>query len=266
MVQNTIGLNLGTVKNGTEAATLVPNLDRVRHAGFQGVGLWQNNILQWLQAGLTIQELHDHVTGRNLKVDEICFVEVLKRDGSVADQTNVFRWAKALGAAAVVCLYFRPDHPLDRVRSDWAEFVRTVQDIGVPAAFEFVGPWPQYNSPLQAWEVIQAGPELGTMVFDTFHFWRGGCDLSQIEKIPGNRVSLAHLSDARDVPSQTAVDADRTYPGEGVIPLRQVLTGLVEQGFTGPLSIEILGGAQEQNPATVIKHAYEAARKLVDSL
>jgi len=266
MVKNTVGLNLATIKRGTEAATLVPNLDRMRHAGFQGVGLWQSNILQWLQGGLTLEELHEHIDGRNLKTDEICFVEVLQRDGKVADQTAIFQWAKALGASAVISIYFRPDNPLEQVRQDWAEFVRKVEEIGVPPAFEFIGPWPQYNSPLQAWEVVQAGPELGTLAFDTFHFWRGGCDLSQIEKVPAGRISIVHLNDVRDVPRQSAVDADRTYPGEGVIPLKEILGGLIGKGFAGPLSVEIFGEVQQENPAAAIKHAYEATRKLLDSL
>ena len=266
MVSNTLGINLVTLKQGTEAKYLVPNLDRIRHAGFQGVGLWQSNIREWLQAGLTLANLREHMAGRHLKADEICFVEVLKQDGTVADQRQVFEWARELGAPAVISLYFRPDQPLPKAREDWAQFVRRVEDIGVAAAFEFIGPWPQYNSPLQAWEVIGEGPALGTMVFDTFHFWRGGCDMSQLEKVPGGRISLVHLNDARDVPRETAVDADRTYPGEGVIPLREILRGLIQQGFTGPLSVEIFGPVQQENPAAVCKHAYKAARALRDSL
>lgn len=266
MVNNAIGMNLVTLRRGTEAATLLPNLDRIRHAGFQGVGLWKSNILQWLDAGLSIADLREHIVARNLKVDEICFAEVLKPDGTVADQRQAFEWAAALEAHAVISIYFRPDNPLEKVQDDWAEFVRSIEDFGIPAAFEFIGPWPNYNSPLSAWEAIKQGPKLGTLVFDTFHFWRGGCDLSQIPKVPGERVSLVHLNDANDVPRETAVDADRTYPGEGVLPLKEILGGLIGNGFAGPLSVEIFGEAQEESPAKVCKRAYETARKVIAAL
>jgi len=224
--------------------------------------LWVSNIELWLRSQRSPAELAEELAGRNLEVHEICFAQVLKQDGTLADARRVFEWAKELGAPAVISLYFRPDNPLQKARDDWAAFVRSVEDIGVAAAFEFIGMWPNYNSPLSAWQVIRDGPALGRMVFDTFHFWRGGCDLSQIEKVPGERISLVHLNDVKDVPRDRAVDADRTYPGEGIMPLGQIVGGLVRGGFRGPFSVEIFGEVQEQEPG-VCKRAYRAARNVV---
>ena len=144
--------------------------------------------------------------------------------------------------------------------------IGTRKAVGVSPAFEFIGMWPQYNSPLSAWEVIKAGPELGKMVFDTFHVRRGGGDLTQIAMIPGDRVGLVHLNDAKDVPRNQATDKDRTYAGQGVIPLREILNGLRQRGFSGPLSVEIFGAVQEQDPGEVCTRAYEATERLLEGL
>lgn len=266
MTEHDIGLNLVTIKAGREADRLEENLDRVREAGFQGVGLWVDTVEQWLARGRTVEQLAEQVSSRGLAVHEICFVSVLDEAGNVADQRRVFEWAAALAAPAVISIYGKPEAPLEKVRDDWAAFVRKVDGLGVCAAFEFIGPWPAYNSPLATWEVIQAGGETGTMVFDTFHFWRGGCDLTQIDKIPSGRVSLVHLNDANDVPREKATDTDRTYPGRGVMPLKEILAGLFAQGFAGPLSMEIFGPIQEQDPDEVCRQAHDTAAEVVEAV
>jgi len=254
-------MNLITLRDGLDQAVLAQTLDTVKGAGFEGVGLWLETIEGWLDAGRTIAQLADEIKDRGLTVDELCFVRVLSADGSVADQRERFEWAKELGARAVITIYGKVESPLEVAREDWARFVENVEDIGVAAAFEFVGAWPRYNSPLSAWQVVKDGPELGTLVFDTFHFWRGGCDLSQFGRFPGERVSLVHLNDVEDVPRGGAEDSDRTYPGEGIMPLNEILKGLAENGFGGPYSVEIFGKVQELDPGEVASHAFHAARK-----
>lgn len=266
MADHRVGLNLVTIRNGLDAAVLLDNLDRVAKAGFQGVGLWVSTVDQWQQGGRTVADLAAEIGSRGLAVDELCFVGVTDADGKVADRRREFEWAKELGAPAVISIIGDPGAPLEQARQTWAEFVQRVQDIGVAAAFEFIGPWASYNSPLKTWEVIQRGPDLGTMVFDTFHFWRGGCDLDEIGKFPGQRVSLVHLNDAKDIPREQATDSDRTYPGEGVIPLKDILGGLAGSGFTGPLSVEIFGDVQQADPDEVCVRACQAAKALVGSL
>ena len=265
MMTRPVGLNLVTLKNGLDGACVEENLDRVSRAGFAGVGLWVPTIEQWLASGRTVAQLAREVAGRGLAVHELCFVSVLDEAGRVADRRNVFEWAQELGCSTVVTIYGNPEAPLERIRADWAAFVEKVQDTGVSPAFEFVGVWPRYNSPLEAWQVIQAGPDLGSMVFDTFHFWRGGGDLDQIGAFPAERINLVHLNDAKDVPREKAVDADRTYPGEGVMPLKEILRALVESGLVGPFSVEIFGEVQQQDPDQVAAHAYQATRTLLEA-
>jgi 2-keto-myo-inositol isomerase len=256
-----IALNMVTLRGGVDAARVETNLDYAADAGFDGVGLWVDTIRGWLGVGRDIDDLGRAVEQRNLAIDEICFVAVLDDDGAVADQTRVFQWAKQLGCPRVVCLYPRPENPLEKVRDDWAGFVGKIEHLGVCPAFEFIGPWENYNSPLAAWDVIRAGPGIGSMVFDTFHFWRGGGDLGQLESFPLDRISHVHLNDVKDAPREKAGDADRTYPGEGVIPLVDILRKLSANGFSGPLSVEIFGEVQKQDPGEVARRAYHSAAK-----
>jgi 2-keto-myo-inositol isomerase len=266
VANNRIGLNLITLRDGEDADELLANLDRVRGAGFQSVGPWRSTLEQWVASGRSISHLAHEIAERGLKVDEICYVMALDEDGKVADRRRIFEWARELGAGAVISIYDSPANPPEKVRQDWAQFVATVEDIGVDAAFEFVGMWPQYNSPLEAYQVIRDLPPVATMVFDTFHFWRGGCDVSQIKKVPPERISLVHLNDVKDVRREGAVDADRTYPGEGIMPLPQIVGALLANGFAGPMSVEIFGEVQQQKPDKVAQRACKTARKVLEAL
>jgi sugar phosphate isomerase/epimerase len=251
MAANRIGLNLVTLKDGEDADQLLAHLDRAQAAGFQSVGPWRSTLEQWVEAGRSVSDLAREIADRGLAVDEICYAYGVDADGNVCDQHRVFEWARELGSKSVISIYGPAQGPLEKVREVWAEFIGTIEDFGVDAAFEFIGKWHQYNSPLATYEVIRDMPPAATMVFDTFHFWRGGCDLSQIAQIPPERISLVHLNDVNEVPRDEAVDTDRTYPGEGVMPLEEILGGLIRNGFQGPFSVEIFGECQQQDPDQV---------------
>jgi 2-keto-myo-inositol isomerase len=104
---------------------------------------------------------------------------------------------------------------------------------------------------------------LGRIVLDTFHFWRGGGEPEDLARIPSDRIALVHLNDVNDVPRDSAQDSDRTFPGEGIMPVKEMCRALVHNGYGGPFSIEIFGEAQQQDPDEVCRHAFGAASELL---
>ncbi|MFW6158476.1 MAG: sugar phosphate isomerase/epimerase family protein [Planctomycetota bacterium] len=261
-----IGLNLVTIRDGRDGGRLKDTLRLVKRAGFDGVGIWVNTIEDWVGSGRGIAQMAGLVRDAGLAVHEVCFVPVFDQDDRLLDQSRVFDWAAELGCPNVIAIYGRPTDPLEVARENWATFVAQVEHTGVSPTFEFIGPWPAYNSPDAAWEVVQAGPELGSIVLDAFHFWRGGGDLDGLDRVPGDRIALVHLNDVKDVPREEAKDSDRTYPGEGIIPLEEILRRLDANGFDGPLSVEIFGELQKEDPDEVAVRACETARGVATSL
>jgi 2-keto-myo-inositol isomerase len=265
MAHNRIGLNLVTLQGGLEAALLLQNLDRASEAGFDGVGLWVNTLRDWLAKGQSMDALRRETEARKLKVDEICYVMVPERSQGLDEQRRAFQWARELGAGCVISIYSKPQSGLEEARRDWERFLREVEEFAVPAAFEFIGSWSRYNSPLSALEVVE-GTALGRIVFDTFHFWRDGGDLAEVPRVPADRIGLVHLNDVNDVPRGDARDADRTYPGEGIMPLADTCGALIRNGFAGPFSVEIFGEAQRDDADRGCRRAFHAATQLVSRL
>jgi 2-keto-myo-inositol isomerase len=77
------------------------------------------------------------------------------------------------------------------------------------------------------------------LVIDTCHFYAGGSELGSIEQVEPKKILIFHINDVEDRPLETIEDAHRLLPGEGVIPLDDILIRLKHTGFDGLCSVEL---------------------------
>ena len=71
------------------------------------------------------------------------------------------------------------------------------------------------------------------LVIDTCHFYAGGSELHAIEAVDPAKIFIFHINDVEERPLDTIEDAHRLLPGEGVIPLDDILARLERIGFDG---------------------------------
>jgi len=71
--------------------------------------------------------------------------------------------------------------------------------------------------------------------FGTYHLWREPGLLELLPQIV-HRIAIVQLSDWREPPRS---ENDRVLPGDGVIPLRQIVTTLERSGYKGMYEIEV---------------------------
>ena len=112
---------------------------------------------------------------------------------------------------------------------------------GVALAFEFLGePGCSVQDLALCNEIVEEidDPDLG-MVLDVFHFYSGGSSLDSIRQVDPDRLFVVHLNDSEDLPLQDLRDEHRLLPGEGVIPLGEILGQIREIGYEGIYSIEL---------------------------
>jgi sugar phosphate isomerase/epimerase len=85
--------------------------------------------------------------------------------------------------------------------------------------------------------VIEAvgSPNIG-LLFDTDHLWESPNLLADIERA-GDRIFGVHINDMPAVPGP---GIDRRLPGEGVIPLREILAAIEATGYAGFYDVEIM--------------------------
>lgn len=75
---------------------------------------------------------------------------------------------------------------------------------------------------------------------DFFHFYRGGGQLGDIDKMKPGTLTLVHFCDVLDLPFDELDDGHRVMPGDGTLPLDEFMDALRAYGYNGYLSLELL--------------------------
>ncbi len=99
------------------------------------------------------------------------------------------------------------------------------------------------------------------LLFDSWHFQRGDNSLEELAGL-GNMVGSIQLSDApasSELPMLHETMAQRQLPGEGDIPLVELLQLLRDGGCVAPVSVEVLSEAMRELPPV------EAAKRCADA-
>ncbi|MGD9495209.1 MAG: sugar phosphate isomerase/epimerase family protein [Armatimonadota bacterium] len=138
-------------------------------------------------------------------------------------------------------------------------YAEAAAESGCRVALEPIGRASFMDTPAEALAVVEAAghPALGIMV-DTFHAWKSDVLPEDVRKLPGERVLIVHINDAEDVPPEQATDANRLYPGEGILPLAGYLDALRAIGYDGFLSMELFRPEYwADEHATIIRRAKE---------
>ncbi len=75
------------------------------------------------------------------------------------------------------------------------------------------------------------------LAFDTYHLGFEHDLLERIEEL-GKRIAIVHVGDGREPPSR---EQNRCLLGDGVLPLGELISALVNSGYDGPFDIELMG-------------------------
>ncbi|HHX38169.1 MAG TPA: sugar phosphate isomerase/epimerase [Clostridiaceae bacterium] len=131
--------------------------------------------------------------------------------------------------------------------ADSVDVLNKLADIAEPygakLAFEPIGDlrW-CCRSQRQALEIIQAvdRDNIG-LVVDCINFYmHDKCsDLDFLGQLPPEKVFVFHINDCEDVPLGVLDHCHRIMPGQGCIPIRDIVAALKSIGYNGPASLEL---------------------------
>jgi len=182
---------------------------------------------------------------------------------AVARCRELSRYAQAIGCPWVLGVPGPTEGRTEaQVASDTVATVRKMADataeFGVGLAFEFMGfPWAAVRDVAGAWRIVQEAdrPNLGIIV-DTAHFYAGGSTLDSLKAVEPERLVVLHINDVENVAKPDITDGHRLYPGEGVIPLQDILAATHAIGWDGVLSVELFREEYwQQDPLSVARTA-----------
>jgi sugar phosphate isomerase/epimerase len=92
-------------------------------------------------------------------------------------------------------------------------------------------------------------PNVGVCL-DLFHFFTGPSKESDLELLSPENLFWVQVSDLAGIPRELASDADRILPGDGDLPLQNLLAKLRERGYDGLVSLELMNPTLWQSKAS----------------
>ena len=270
-------MEIGFNGASTMKTDLPGDIQAASRTGYALIEIWAKKMEAFLLKK-SVRDLHGLFKKGKIKplaINSVEFVTFNSRWEKVNSMNLIQRYAEI--ADKLNCPYIvlvpspRPPDVTDQ--QIYEESVKVLREISnkfrnykVKFAFEFLGfSWCSVSTLEQDFEIVKAvnRKNIG-MVLDTFHFHAGGSTLDSIRKMDREKIYIFHINDAEDLPQTNLQDAHRLYPGEGVIPLKEIISRLKEIHYDGPVSIEMFRPEYWTHPAEeVAKKGMEAIRKFL---
>ncbi len=251
----------------TGATDLLTDLRVAYEAGYQALEIRDGKLAAYLERGGSLYSLRQKLSEVGV---EALSVNALEQSTLVTDEVRsaVLRRCRALceWAAGLECPYLvvvpslfehgrggatgrRPSVPsipdessvITQTVAALIGMVDIARPLGVKIAFEFLGfPNCSVNTLRRARKIVETvnDPDVG-LVLDAFHFYVGGSTWEMLEGLDPARLFIVHLDDAEYGPRAQLTDAQRLLPGDGVIPLHDLIRRLQKLGYEGFYSIEL---------------------------
>ncbi|MEV1174113.1 TIM barrel protein [Nonomuraea sp. NPDC049784] len=230
------------------SGTLIEKLDAIAAAGFDGVEIFENDLLT---CPLPPEEIRARAADLGLGIDlyqpfrdfESVPADLLERNLRRAE--HKFRVMERLGAdLLLVCSNVSPQAIGDDelAAAQLRLLAERAAEHGIRIAYEALAWGRHVNEYLHAWRVVRMAdhPNLGTCL-DSFHILSRGSDPIGIEAVPGEKIFFLQLADA----PLLAMDVlqwsrhYRCFPGQGNFDVAGLVRHVLNAGYAGPLSLEV---------------------------
>ncbi len=187
--------------------------------------------------------------------------------------------SKVLGGKSIVvvptCTEAAANKSENEVFEDSVRVLKELSDLAEPyainIAFEPIG-HERFcvRSTRQGLDIINAvNRENVGLALDAFNLYAHNAfkDIDDIALIPKEKMVVFHIDDAMDKPFEELETVEhRAYPGDGIIPVKEMCEILRSVGYDSAVSLELFADwVQESNPEDVIKTGYEKTKAMLIS-
>ena len=251
-------------------------IDIAARAGYDSIEVWIGDLKAYMESGKTLAALKKLAADSKLEiVNAIGFAPWMtdddeKRKAGFAQMKEEMEIMAALGcpriAAPAAGVTTLPD--LFTAGQRYKELLSLGRQTGVTPQLEVWGA-SVFHHLGQALMVAAAANDPDVRILaDVYHLHRGNSGFDGMKMLDGSVVEIFHMNDyPGNIPREQLQDKDRIYPGDGVAPLKVVLTHL--KNMSGPkiLSLELFNRDYwEQDPLTVAKTGLEKMKKAVSGI
>lgn len=263
----------------TMKADLVADINAASSAGFDVLEIWAEKLNPFLEKG-RVDELKGLFEEGKIRpaainsIEEITFRDDESYAGIRKRCRELATVASKIGCPMIVVVPSPVPPSRPEAAEVTAESARVLADLagvageqGVRLAFEFIGlPDFTVNSLGHAIDIIEkVDLENVGYVLDAFHFFTGPSTMEELGRVKPEKLFLFHINDAEPRPAIGWTDANRLLPGEGIMPLREILESLKGALQDGITSVELFNPSYwERDPKEFATDAMAKTRALLE--
>ncbi|MDC7705534.1 bifunctional sugar phosphate isomerase/epimerase/4-hydroxyphenylpyruvate dioxygenase family protein [Vogesella indigofera] len=230
------------------SGTLPEKLEAIAAAGFDGVEIFENDLLYFDGTPATVRRMC-----ADLGLEIMLFQPFRDFEGGPRERLarnldraeRKFDLMQELGTDRIlVCSSVAADTSQDDalIADDLRQLAERAARRDILVGYEALAWGRHVYSYQHAWRLVQQAdhPNLG-IILDSFHTLAIKDDLSLLAQIPGDKIVFVQLADApllnMDVMEWSR--HFRSFPGQGDFELGAFLAPIIASGYRGPLSLEV---------------------------
>ncbi|BBP79507.1 4-hydroxyphenylpyruvate dioxygenase [Pseudomonas gingeri NCPPB 3146 = LMG 5327] len=230
------------------SGTLPEKLEAIAAAGFDGVEIFENDLLYYDGSPREIRQMCADLgiaitLFQPFRDFEGCRRDRLARNLERAERK--FDLMQELGTDLVlVCSNASADSLGERqiLVDDLRLLAERAGARGLRIGYEALAWGRHVNTYQQVWDIVRQAdhPSLGVLL-DSFHTLALKGDPDAIAQIPGDKIFFVQMADA-PILAMDVLEWSRhfrCFPGQGEFDLPGFLAPIIKSGYTGPLSLEI---------------------------
>ena len=269
-------LNTSTISG--QKAGVQKYIELAAKAGYDSVEIWLQDVKDYKAHGNTLKALKKHLDDSQITVEDAIgfapwMVEDEQKRKAGFDQMKLeMEMMAELGCKRIAApaAGVPAGVPLDlfKIGERYKQLLDLGRQTGVMPQLEFWGSSPVFYSMSQALMVAAAANDVDVHILpDVYHLFRGGSGFESLKMVNGKIIDVIHFNDyPSTIPREEQKDKDRLYPGDGVAPLKQIITDLANMGGTKVLSLELFNPEYWKNDSLVIaKTGLEKMKAVVAS-
>lgn len=249
-------------------ASLDEKVEIAAKAGYDAIEPWDRELIQYENNGGDLWELGKKIKDLGLFVPSVIGLwnAIPPNDdefeASLEGTRNRMRLAKAIGSEHIQTIPNTVGNGYDikKVAQRYRQIIEIGEsEFGLKASLVFVKFFPLKTMGQAMQVALDANHPNASIIPDTFHMYISEGGFEGLKLMNGNAISIFQFADAPGhIAPNELTDADRVFPGDGVLPLPKILTDLYNTGFKGCISLELY------NPEYHKRDLYEVAREGLD--
>jgi sugar phosphate isomerase/epimerase len=239
-------LDTATIK---PAETLIKKIDIAKTAGYDAIEPWDWELAEHEKNGGNLKELGKRIKDSGLFVPSMiglwgCIPKTKEEfEKSLPATRNRMRMASAIGCTYVQAIPNAVGENFDPefVSSCYRQLLEIgLNDYGVNPALVFVKMFPLKRMGQATAIAMDTNHPKAKIIPDVYHMYISEGGFEGLKLVRGDLFAIFQFNDApHGMELGKMEDKHRVYPGDGILPLPQIIKDLKETGFKGCISVEL---------------------------